>query len=216
MQLWRTARQQAEKLGFEADKLVRLKREEGAVAEVRQEQQLRLAELGAVAYRLSTEGVISHPDLASREAVIKLVEQRLAEAERRLAEVRAEQWIDARAEIGVQPGQIPQVLRDGPMRRCPHCGYTAPAYAVYCAQCSHKLEEVDREGAAAAAAPAQSSIASTGAAADELSEHKEESARESSVAICTRCRARIVPGASFCGECGAPAASSDGAAAAVD
>jgi len=192
MQIFRSARQQAEKLSFEADKLVRMKREEGAIEETKKELRIKFTELGEIAYRLSSEGALDHPDLAAWAATVSAVEARLDEAEQRLEAIRNEKWIGESAEAdAASPGHAS--TQAGPTKRCPKCGYSAPAVASFCPQCSHRFQ-----------IPQRAPVSTAGAGDADAEDTADASSAEPEGPVCGNCGAKLVEEAAFCRVCGSP------------
>ena len=209
MQLWRSARQQAGKLAFEADKLVRIRREEAAVARIRQDMRARYADLGEITYKLSQEGAVQHPEISAWAQTIARLEERLGDGQRVLTEIRREQWVEDTTDeyAGGPPLYAGNTAYAAPTRRCPKCGYAAPAGASFCPRCSQSL--------AAPSSPPDPEKATRSIEPDiEVPELPESAAENNSqttasepVLVCERCGAKITTGAAFCLECGAPAPS---------
>lgn len=137
MKLWSSVRGQAEKMAFEADKLVRIKKEESAMGEVRNQLQTQKASLGEVALGLFRSGALADPQIAALEA-------KVAEHETHIATIRAEQpkGVEAQpspAQEVPQAPVAPEAPEAAPRKFCPNCGKPVAPGVAFCAECGAKL-----------------------------------------------------------------------------
>jgi len=100
MKLWGSVKQQANKLAYDAEKALRVKRQEGIIAELREKVQVQYAGLEA-ALALMNEGAIVHPRLAPFANEVALLQERIETETRKLMEIQAEQFESE--EIGSNP-----------------------------------------------------------------------------------------------------------------
>jgi hypothetical protein len=102
-----SASKQAQKMQFEADKMIRVKREEGAANELRNKTQAKLAELGKTALAMYRQGGIQDPSIAALAAEIGGLESQLKDQTARVEAVKAEQWREegATATAAAPPAQ---------------------------------------------------------------------------------------------------------------
>ena len=154
MKLWSSVRGQAEKMAFEADKLVRIKKEESAMGEVRNQLQAKQVSLGEVALGLFRSGALANPEIAALAGEIAALEAKIAEYEARIAAIRAEQPKGAEAAEGqaaaAVEGQAAAAVEPAPAtaaapteapraKFCPNCGKPVAPGAAFCGECGAKL-----------------------------------------------------------------------------
>jgi len=143
MKLWSSVRGQAEKMAFEAEKMVRIKKEEAAMDEVRKQLQSKQLGLGEVALGLFRSGALADPQVAALAEEIAGLEAKIAEHEARIAAIRAEQPKGAEDEAG-QPQAIAEPAAATPTEAprakfCPSCGKPVAPGAAFCGECGAKL-----------------------------------------------------------------------------
>jgi membrane protease subunit (stomatin/prohibitin family) len=124
-------------MAFEADKLVRIKKEESAMGEVRNQLQTQKASLGEVALGLFRSGALADPQIAALEA-------KVAEHETHIATIRAEQpkGVEAQpspAQEVPQAPVAPEAPEAAPRKFCPNCGKPVAPGVAFCAECGAKL-----------------------------------------------------------------------------
>lgn len=90
MKLWGSMKQGANKLAFDAEKALRVKRQEGTISGLRDKVQAKYSELGQAAYALMDEGAIAHPQLAQFANDIVALQEQIKEEARKLAAIQAE------------------------------------------------------------------------------------------------------------------------------
>jgi hypothetical protein len=92
MKLWGSMKQGANKLAFDAEKALRVKRQEGAISGLRDKVQAQYAGLGQTAYALMDEGAIAHPQLAQYANEIGRLQELIQAEAKKLAEMQAEEY----------------------------------------------------------------------------------------------------------------------------
>jgi len=156
MKLWGSVRQQAGKLAFEADKLVRIRREESAINEVQGQITAQYTELGKAVLELFRSGAVSHPQIASFAEQVAQLQARVAQIEQTLAAIRAEEYVEPAAPEdyaapppgaapAYQPGSIQPVgsaSEPAPAvekTTCPSCGAQVTAGSAFCPECGTRM-----------------------------------------------------------------------------
>lgn len=137
----------AEKAGFEADKLVRVRREEGALATLQNSVQTKLADLGRAALALHRSGGVSDPSLAALAQEIEGLEVQIAQQEEKIAATRNEQH-QAAAEPGAAPAApappaaVPTAAPAAAAAavECPNCHTQVGASVTFCPECGTRLK----------------------------------------------------------------------------
>jgi len=159
MKIWGSVRQGAGKLAFEADKLVRIKKQEGLISDANKEIQTKLTALGEVALSLYRGGALNQPQVAAIAAEIAQIEQRIAQLQAELEAIRAEEWVDPAAQAAPPPppvsaqtyysqplapaaqsGEQPPAPPQEEVRRCANCGAPLSPTAVFCSECGARVE----------------------------------------------------------------------------
>ena len=79
MKLWGSMKQGANKLAFETEKALRVKRQESAISGLRDRVQAQYAELGQAAFALMDEGALTHPQLAQYANTIVTLQDQIKE-----------------------------------------------------------------------------------------------------------------------------------------
>ena len=142
----------AEKTAFEADKLVRVKREEGALNEAEKRVQAKLIDLGQAALALLRNGVLSHPSLAALVSEISSLEAQVQQQREKLEAIRSEQYQPAgQAAIPVAPepaapavatvsGERATPVAASAMIECPNCHAEVTATVTFCPECGNRLK----------------------------------------------------------------------------
>ena len=95
MKLWGSVKQQANKLAFDAEKALRVKRQEGVISELRDKVQAQYTELGQATLALMDEGAIVHPQLAAFANEIAQLQESIRDEEAKLATMQAEEFESA-------------------------------------------------------------------------------------------------------------------------
>ncbi len=92
MKLWGSVKQQANKLAFDAEKALRVKRQEGLISALQDKVQAQYAELGQKALALMDEGAIVHPQLAVFANEIAKLQESIRDETAKLATMQAEEF----------------------------------------------------------------------------------------------------------------------------
>lgn len=122
-------RQKADQAALEADKLMRIRREQAAIDQLRRDIKAQLDALGQAALAAYRAGEIAHPQLASICQQIDALNEQIAQREARIEQIRAEKL--------APPPPVPPP--SGPAVPCPNCGQRIPAEARFCPACGHKI-----------------------------------------------------------------------------
>jgi hypothetical protein len=162
MKLWGSMRQQASKVAFEAEKAVRIKREESAIAGIRSQIDAKARELGKRVLALCEEGEISHPQVMPFYQEVQQLQAQIQELEIKVAGIRAEEYSEggapaeaeaeakAEAEAAAPPPPPPAEAVDTPpppppaeeaeTTTCANCGATVPT-GKFCPECGQPLDQ---------------------------------------------------------------------------
>jgi uncharacterized protein involved in exopolysaccharide biosynthesis len=92
MKLWGSMKQGANKLAFDAEKVLRVKRQESSIAGLRDKVQAQYTELGQTAMALMEEGAIAHPQLAQFANQISVLQDQIKQEAQKLALMQAEEY----------------------------------------------------------------------------------------------------------------------------
>lgn len=145
----------AEKAAFEADKLVRVKREEGALADMQRKVQARLADLGQAALALYHAGSLTDPGVAALAQELAGLEEQVQQQKGKLAAVRSEQFQSgsqpvAPAPVAEEPAPAaPEPVLEQPappapeapaLITCPNCQSEVKATVTFCPECGNRLK----------------------------------------------------------------------------
>jgi hypothetical protein len=131
----------AGKAGFEADKLMRVKREEGALATLQNSMQTKLADLGRAALALHRSGGLSDPSLLALAEEVEGLEVQIAQQEEKIAAARSEQH-QAAAEPEAAPAvpEPPAAPAAAATVECPNCHTQVGAGVTFCPECGTRLK----------------------------------------------------------------------------
>lgn len=159
MKIWGSVRQGAGKLAFEADKLVRIKKQEGLISDAHKEIQTKLTALGEVALSLYRDGALTQPQMAAIAGEIAQIEGRIAQLQAELEAIRAEEWVDPSAQAAPPPppvsaytypsqpltpaaqsGEQPPTPPEAETPRCANCGAPLSPTAAFCSECGTRVE----------------------------------------------------------------------------
>jgi hypothetical protein len=106
MKLWGSMKQGANKLAFDAEKALRVKRQEGTIAGLRDKLQAQYAGLGQTAMALMEEGAIAHPQLAQFANQVSVLQDQIRQEAQKLALMQAEEYQPEEATIPVGPPPV--------------------------------------------------------------------------------------------------------------
>lgn len=137
-------RQKADQAALEADKLMRIRREQGAIDQLRRDIKAQLDALGQSALAAYRAGEITHPQLGNICQQIDALNEKIGQREARIEQIRAEKL--------TPPPAAPTAARTG--LPCPSCKQLIPEGAAFCPVCGHKIPK--------AAPPAESVCPSCG------------------------------------------------------
>ena len=125
----KSVREQTEKVAFEADKMMRIRHEEGAAGEIKAHVHSKLVDLGQAALELYRNGTLNNSSIAGVAAEIAAMEVTLQEQEAKIEGIKAEQYqapseeAPAETPAAVVPPQAPQP----PATAAPLAESSAPA-----------------------------------------------------------------------------------------
>ena len=88
----KSVREQTEKVAFEADKMMRIRREEGTAGEIKAQLQAKLVDLGQAALALYRGGALDDPSIAGVAAEIAAMEIKVQEQGAKIEAIKAEQY----------------------------------------------------------------------------------------------------------------------------
>ncbi len=150
MKFWGSVRAQAGKLAFEADKMMRVRKQEGVITEAQGEINAKNIALGQLALSLYRAGQIAHPQVATFAQDIAMLEQHVAELQLELERIRAEQWVDTESEVAASSGApsaysapmapIAPLAPVAPEIKCANCGAPMAPGAAFCMQCGTRVQ----------------------------------------------------------------------------
>ncbi len=187
MKLWSSVRQQAGKLAFEADRMVRIKREESAIAGINTEVQTVQTNLGQIALALYRSGALANPQVAALAAQIAKLEGDIKQHEANIVAIRAEQPPEGEQAAAPPPAQatapVPPPAEMPPVFSPPQAAAPVPPPP------------------AATPFPSPSAMPPAEPAAP-VPSLSEAPAPEAEGKVCASCGARIPEKAIFCPECG--------------
>jgi hypothetical protein len=167
MKLWSSVRQQAGKLAFEAERMVRIKKEESAIDDSRKQIAAVQTSLGQVALSLFRSGSLNVPQVAALAQQIAELEVTIKQHEDAIVAIRAEQSPLVEGEQPVAaaapyatPAQAPLApmasaqpyeqaaqgvgapVPEAPAveaRKCANCGAALPEKGAFCQECGAKI-----------------------------------------------------------------------------
>jgi hypothetical protein len=168
----KSVREQTEKVAFEADKMMRIRREEGTAGEIKAQLQAKLVDLGQAALALYHGGALNDPSIAGVAAEIAAMEIKVQEQGAKIEAIKAEQY---QAPAG-EPASAPAAPA-APAAAVPPQAPPAPAVPVA------------ESSAAWAAGPVSSETPATAAG-------------QVTTVTCPNCGAEQSSTTKFCTECG--------------
>jgi len=122
-------RQKADQAALEADKLVRIRREQAAIDQLRRDIKAQLDALAQAALTAYHAGEIAHPQLVSICRQIDALNEQIAQREARIEQIRAEK-------LTTPPAPPPRPRTGVP---CPNCRQLIPEAAAFCPFCGHQI-----------------------------------------------------------------------------
>jgi uncharacterized small protein (DUF1192 family) len=145
----------AGKTAFEADKLVRTKREEGVLSDAQKRVQAKLAELGQAALALYRSGTLSDPSVAALADEIVSLEAQVQQQREKLEAIHNEQYQPAAAAepeaaappAAAEPGPAAPAVEAGvdtptaaDTIECPNCHTEVKSTVTFCPECGNRLK----------------------------------------------------------------------------
>jgi uncharacterized small protein (DUF1192 family) len=149
----------AGKTAFEADKMVRTKREEGVLSDSQKRVQAKLAELGQVALALYRSGTLSDPSVTVLADEIAGLEAQVQQRKEKLEAMHSEQYqpavqpaaaADSEAAAPVaaaapEPAApVAATVPDEPtvaaLIECPNCHTEVKSTVTFCPECGNRLK----------------------------------------------------------------------------
>lgn len=180
-------RLKADQAALEADKLIRIRREQGGIDQLRRDIKTQLDALGQAALTAYRAGEIAHPQLASIGQQIDALNEQIGQREARIEQIRAEKL--------ATPPVVPAAAQAG--LPCPSCKQLIPEGAAFCPVCGYKIPK---------AQPAEAICATCGspipAAAQFCPGCGARKAQAPQTIRCTGCGAELPAAAVFCPDCG--------------
>jgi hypothetical protein len=168
MKLWGSVRQGAAKVAFEADKMVRVRKQEQAIAEVEKQVREHFVSLGESVLDLYRKGMVDHPTIAAAHQQMSALEQQAAQLQHELELIKAEEYepeapVGADASVTESSGQpaapvapvaaaapIQPVAQSAPepapaaeVRHCTNCGATLPEKGAFCPECGQPVKTAE-------------------------------------------------------------------------
>jgi predicted amidophosphoribosyltransferase len=177
-----SVRQQADKAAFEADKLLRIRREQAVIDQLRRDIKTQLDTLGQTALVVYRRGEISHPELIAIGQRIGALDDQIKQHEKTIEQTRAEQLTSA-------PPQ--------PTQPCPRCRKQVPAVATFCPHCGASIPKPAPGGI-----PCRSCGAMIPALAGFCPSCGARKVAEPPPVRCANCGAALTAGTLFCPDCG--------------
>jgi membrane protease subunit (stomatin/prohibitin family) len=146
MKLWSSVRGQAEKVAFEADKMLRVRKEESAISDARNQIQAKHLALGQVALALYQAGELKDAQVEALATEVAAFEALIREHEERIVAIKAEQTQGAVEQAAAQAApQAPlapaavSASEKAPSRFCPECGKPVEGDPAFCPECGQRL-----------------------------------------------------------------------------
>jgi hypothetical protein len=145
----------AGKTAFEADKMVRTKREEGVLSDAQKRVQAKLAELGQAAFALYRSGTLSDPSVTALADEITGLEAQVQQQKEKLEAIHNEQYQPAAA---VEPEAAAPAVAAAPEPaapaatavpeepivaatvECPNCHTEVKSTVTFCPECGNRLK----------------------------------------------------------------------------
>ena len=181
-------RLKADQAALEADKLIRIRREQGAIDQLRRDIKTQLDALGQAALTAYRAGEIAHPQLVSICQQIDVLDEQIGQREARIEQIRAEK---------LAPTVAPPTAAGAGMP-CPSCKQFIPEDAAFCPACGYKIPKPQ---------PAEIICSACGASIPAAAQFCPNCGARKSQAPqtirCASCDAELPATAVFCPDCGA-------------
>ena len=148
----------AGKTAFEADKMVRTKREEGVLSDAQKRVQAKLAELGQAALALYRSGTLSDPSVTALADEIAGLEAQVQQQKEKLEAIHNEQYqpagqpaaaaepeaaapVAGRARTSAPAAAaVPDEPTVAAMIECPNCHTEVKSTVTFCPECGNRLK----------------------------------------------------------------------------
>jgi capsule polysaccharide export protein KpsE/RkpR len=148
----------AEKTAFEADKMVRTKREEGVLSDAQKRVQAKLAELGQAALALYRSGMLSDPSVTALADEIVSLEAQVQQQREKLEAIHNEQYQPAGQPAAAEPEVAAPAAAAAPESaapavasaadvstvaatiECPNCHAEVKSTVTFCPECGSRLK----------------------------------------------------------------------------
>jgi membrane protease subunit (stomatin/prohibitin family) len=138
----------AGKTAFEADKMVRTKREEGVLSDAQKRVQAKLAELGQAALALYRSGTLSDPSVTALADEIAGLEAQVQQQKEKLEAIHNEQYQPAgQPAAAAEPEAAAPVAAAVPDEppvaatiECPNCHTEVKSTVTFCPECGNRLK----------------------------------------------------------------------------
>lgn len=193
--LFDSMRHKADQAALEADKLMRIRREQAAIDQLRRDIRVQMDALGQAAFTAYRAGEIAHPHLVSICRQIDALTEQIAQHEAQIEQIRAER-------LAPPPPVLPPT---GPTVRCPNCRQPVPAQAAFCPHCGFQVPKAPPAGVVCAscgsAIPAGAQFCPTCGARQALPPPPPPSPPPQTIR-CPSCGAELPTIAVFCPDCG--------------
>ena len=177
-----SVRQQADKAAFEADKLIRIRREQAVIDQLRRDIKTQLDMLGQTALTVYRRGEVNHPELVAIGQQLDALDEQIRQRERAIEQIRAEQLAAASAQ---------------PSQPCPRCHRSVPLIAAFCPHCGASIPKIAPAGTACR--NCGTSIPANAAFCPNCGARK---VAEPPPVRCANFGATLTAGALFCPDCG--------------
>ena len=143
----KTVQGTAEKAAFEADKLVRVKREESTLADMQRKVQGKLVDLGQAALALYRSGALTDPAVSGLAQELADLEGQVDQQKEKLEAIRLEQYqaggqaaAEVEAAAPVSKVEAPLPAATPALVVCPNCQSEVKATVTFCPECGNKLK----------------------------------------------------------------------------
>lgn len=179
-------RLKADQAALEADKLIRIRREQGAIDQLHRDIKAQLDALSQAAFTAYRAGEISHPQLLNICRQMDSLNEQIGQRQARIEQIRAEKL--------ATPPFVPAAQTGLP---CPNCKQLIPSGAAFCPVCGYKIPKL---------APAESTCLSCGnpmlPGAQFCPNCGARKTQTPQTIRCTGCGAELPATAIFCPDCG--------------
>lgn len=227
MKFFEAIRNTASDAAFEAQKLVRVQKQQAVVSGLQKERDTAVMSVGNAVVQKGQEGSLTDPDLVALTNQVSAVDARLKEAQAELERIRAEQAPDT-GPSQAAPQSGPTAAAAGGhssssagSTACPQCGSTVSSGSAFCTNCGARVEQPHSQAptmdsgvmpqATGSGIPEMDMPASTATSpgldpvpdlGEPVSAGQPQGTAETA-RRCASCGAELSPGSRFCTSCGA-------------